>query len=149
MTTSQTPFLSEILGPEPIPSGKLAYFRRRLSNRIHQLVLAEFMRREQAGMITRAKLARKIGREPAQVTRWLGTSGNWTIDTLSDLSLGMACEPSLSMAPLSDAQTRSAHAENVADKVIIGSFGNGALLKAEARAGSTPNDPTYRWPVNA
>jgi len=122
MTTSQTPFLSEILGTEPIPSSKQAYFRRRLSNRIHQLILAEFMRRERAGTITRAKLARKIGREPAQVTRWLGASGNWTIDTLSDLALAMGCEPSISLTALADVSARQSSRRDADNKVVALKF---------------------------
>jgi hypothetical protein len=105
MTTSQTSFLSEILGNEPISSGKLAYFRGRLSNAIHALVLDEFARLENEGRITRAELARRIGRRPEQVTRWLGSAGNWTIDTFSDLLLAMKCEPSVSLTRLADAAT--------------------------------------------
>ena len=89
-------FLSEILSAEEIPLNKLAYFRGRLSNRIHELVLEEFMRLESEGKINRAVLAGRIGKEPAQITSWLGSAGNWTIDTLSDLMLGMGLEPSLS-----------------------------------------------------
>jgi len=104
MTTSQaTSFLSEILNGEPIPIGKLAYFRARLSNRIHELVLAEFVRLERERKINKAELARRLGRKPEQVTRWLGAAGNWTIETLSDLMLGMGCEPALSVTSLNDA----------------------------------------------
>lgn len=108
MTTSQpTSFLSEILSAAQIPIGKLAYFRARLSNRIHELVLAEFVRLEREGKINRAKLARRIGRKPEQVTRWLGASGNWTIETFSDLMLGMGYEPALSLTSLADTQAKS------------------------------------------
>lgn len=94
MTTSQeNSFLSEIQSGEPIPVAKLAYFRGRLSNRIHALVLEEFARLENEKKITRAELARRIARKPEQITRWLGTPGNWTFDTFSDLLLGMGCEP--------------------------------------------------------
>jgi hypothetical protein len=103
MTISQTSFLSEILNGETIPVGKLAYFRARLSNRLHELVLLEFDRLSKAGRINRAELAKRIGREPAQVTRWLGAPGNWTFDTFSDLALGMGCEPSVSLTALAGA----------------------------------------------
>lgn len=102
MTTSQTSFLSEILSGQPIPIGKLAYFRARLSNRIHELVLSEFMRLSEGGKITKAELAKRIGRKPEQVTRWLGASGNWTIETLSDLLLAMGREPKLALIDLVD-----------------------------------------------
>lgn len=104
MITSQTSFLSEILGGQPIPIGKLAYFRARLSNEIHELVLSEFVRLERENKINRAELARRIGRKPEQVTRWLGAPGNWTIETFSDLVLAMGYEPQLSLSPLAERQ---------------------------------------------
>jgi hypothetical protein len=109
MTTSQpTSFLSEILEGKPIPPSKLGYFRARLSNRLHELVLDTFVKREADGEITRAELARRIDRKPEQVSRWLGAPGNWTIDTASDLMLGMGCELGLFAIPLGQAQTSQA-----------------------------------------
>lgn len=78
----------------------LAYFRGRLGNKIHELVLAEFAAQEREGKTSRAKLARKIRRKPEQITRWLGSPGNWTLDTLSDLLLGMGLEPAVSARSL-------------------------------------------------
>jgi len=95
-----TTFLAEILNAEIIPEGKMAYFRSRLANRFHALVLTEFARLEAEGKINRATLAKRISREPAQITRWLGSAGNWTSDTLSDLLLGMGCEPGLTSVQL-------------------------------------------------
>jgi hypothetical protein len=106
MTTSlPTPFLSEIVDGSPIPPSKLGYFRARLSNRIHELVLEAFIKGESTGKISRAELARRIGRKPEQVTRWLGAPGNWTIETVSDLLLGMGCELGLSILPFAQEQT--------------------------------------------
>src|SRR5260370_19583218 len=101
MTTSQEQsFLTDILEGKPIPIGKLEYFRARLRSRFHQLVLDEFLRQEDLGKISKADLARRIGRKPEQISRWLGAAGNWTIDTVSDLLLGMSMEPELSVEPL-------------------------------------------------
>lgn len=101
MTTSQpTSFLSEIVSGATIPSEKLGYFRGRFGNKIHELVLDLFVELERAGKITRASLARRIGKAPEQVTRWLGAPGNWTLDTVSDLFLGMGYEPMLSVVDL-------------------------------------------------
>lgn len=47
--------------------------------------------------MNRADLARKIGRKPEQITRWLGAPGNWTSDTVSDLLLGLGCEPRMEL----------------------------------------------------
>jgi len=102
MTTSQTPFLSDILSGERIPGNKLGFFRARLSNRFHELVFAQFERLEREGKISRAALARRIGKKPEQITRLLGAPGNWTSDTFSDLLLGLGCEPRTELVDLSE-----------------------------------------------
>src|SRR5687767_14373506 len=96
MTTFQlTPLLSEILDAETISEDRLMYFRARLRNRIHAVVLSQFLKAEKEKGFTKADLARRLGRKPEQITRWLGLPGNWTIDTYSDLLLGMGYEPTL------------------------------------------------------
>jgi hypothetical protein len=101
MTTSQlVSFLSEIVSGAPIPPEKLGYFRGRLSNRLHELVLDLFSELEREGKITRAELARRIGRAPEQITRWFGGVGNVTTDTISDLLLGMGYELTLNAVNL-------------------------------------------------
>ena len=101
MTTyRKNSLLSDVLGAGPIPQRTLVYFRARLTNRIHQLILEEFSKREQGKTITRAELGRRIGRDAAQITRWLGSPSNCTTETLSDLLLGMKCEPALSINSL-------------------------------------------------
>lgn len=101
MTTSQpTPFLSEVIEGKRIPEEKLAYFRSRLKNRLHAFVLVQFSKLGREEQFTKADLARQLGKKPEQITRWLGAPGNWTLDTLSDLLLGMGFEPNLSAANL-------------------------------------------------
>lgn len=92
---------SEVRGADTaISVAMLAYFRGRFGNKIHELVLAEFAAQEREGKTSRAELARKIRRKPEQITRWLGSPGNWTLDTLSDLLLGMGLEPVVSARSL-------------------------------------------------
>src|SRR5258706_1057953 len=97
--TSPTHFLSDVLSPGPVPSGKLAYFRTRFSLALHQLVLKRFMELERSGF-SRAELARRIGKKPEQITRWFGSPGNWELETVSDLLIGMASEPAVSLVDL-------------------------------------------------
>ena len=87
MTISHTPDLfDEIRAGKPIPIGKLAYFRSRLRLEFYDFILRRFLAQEN---LTKAELARRIHRSPDVVNRWLGAPGNWTIDTLSDLLVGM------------------------------------------------------------
>ena len=87
MTISHTPVLfEEIINGEPIPTGKLEYFRTRLRLEFYDFVLRRFLAQEN---LTKAELARRIHRSPEIVNRWLAGPSNWTIDTLSDLLIGM------------------------------------------------------------
>ncbi|MDP1678578.1 MAG: hypothetical protein Q8L02_00360 [Candidatus Nitrotoga sp.] len=101
MPVYQKPISSKVQDVESIiPLGTLAYFRGRFSNKIHELVLEKFAALEREEKMNRAELARKIRRKPEQITRWLGSPGNWTLDTLSDLLLGMGMEPEVSVRSL-------------------------------------------------
>ena len=93
MTTSLVPSLREIAEGTKIPKATLLFFRERLKLELHQALLREFVRQERAGLVTRKKLAERIGKHPEQITRLLASPGNWTLGTLSDLFLGMGTEP--------------------------------------------------------
>lgn len=94
MTISPTPFLAEIAaghaGP-PIPSAKRAYFQQRLRLQVFNFLLGKFLD-AQNDKLTKAVLARRIGKTPDVVNRWLGAPSNLTLDTISDLLLGIAGE---------------------------------------------------------
>jgi hypothetical protein len=92
MNTSTTPMLSEISSGTPVPREKLAYFQERTRNRLYAYVLKKFIDQERSGRLSRAELARRIGRKPEVITRLLGAPGNWTIGTISDLLIGIAAE---------------------------------------------------------
>ncbi len=80
-----------------------AYFRQRQRNRLHDLVLRKFREASKEDGLTRANLARRMGRAPAVVTRLLQSPGNWRLDTLSDMLLAIAGEEIevASVSPLS------------------------------------------------
>lgn len=93
MTTyPTTSALYEVSAKLPIPLEKRAYFHARLSNRIYALVLNKFLEREKSENLTQAELGRRIGKRPEVINRLLGAPGNWTLETISDLLLGIAAE---------------------------------------------------------
>lgn len=103
MTTSPTAFLHEITNYQRIPVGKLAYFRARLQDRIYNLVVSAFLRKEASDLMTRSDLAARLHKDPAQITRYLASPGNWTLDTVSDLLLGVcAAELAVGIDPLAN-----------------------------------------------
>ena len=77
---------------EPLPPRMIFYHRERLRNRIFDCVVKALAERAAAGVATRALIARRLGKDPAQVTRWLSGPSNWTIDTISDLMAALNVE---------------------------------------------------------
>jgi hypothetical protein len=78
---SAAPTLSEPVGREPIDPATLAYFRQRNKGNAYNTVIEAF---EQSG-ISQTDLAARLHKGTDQVSRWLGSPGNWTLDTYSDL----------------------------------------------------------------
>jgi hypothetical protein len=88
------PFFSEIAGGHhgpAIPEAKRAYFQARLRNRLFNFIVERFLQEQRCGL-TKAALARRIGKTPDVVNRWLGAPSNLTLDTVSDLLLGIGAE---------------------------------------------------------
>lgn len=81
MSTSQDFALCEPHNGEKIDIATLAYMRARNRNRLFTLVLEEFERSN----LSQADLARRLGKKPEVVCRWLAAPGNWQLDTFSDL----------------------------------------------------------------
>ncbi|MCY4151978.1 MAG: hypothetical protein OXE94_07055 [Aestuariivita sp.] len=108
MTTSQNSLLSEVFNGDEIPLETLSYFRERFRDHLYDLVIEEFEKKYQNGDLTRADIAKQIGRRPEQITRWLGAPGNWTLETVSDLLLAITkSEPVVSLLPLEGRSPRN------------------------------------------
>lgn len=94
MTTSQEkPFLSTLFSKERPPEFVLGYLRSSFINRLHEAVLATFIELEKRKEISKSELARRLNKDPSQITRWLSGPGNWELETVSDMLAGMGCEP--------------------------------------------------------
>jgi hypothetical protein len=91
LQTQLSSSLSPSAGREEIPVPVRAYFEQRLRNRFYQFILDKFLQAEKSGL-TKAKLARKIGKTPDVINRWLGSPNNIQIDTACDLILGISGE---------------------------------------------------------
>ncbi len=81
MTTSAIHFLSKPTGRDPIDPATLAYMRQRNRGRVYSAVIDEFAK----SGISQADLAGRLHKGTDQISRWLGSPGNWTLDTVSDL----------------------------------------------------------------
>jgi DNA-binding phage protein len=91
-TSQPTSFLSEIHEGAPIPLNKLAYFRARTRYNLFDYIVTKFKEIEAQTGLSKAELARRIGCKPELITRRLSAPGNLTIDTISDLLIGIAGE---------------------------------------------------------
>ena len=93
MTSSATrDFLNEIVQGKRIPDAKLAYFGATLCNLIHQAILFGFAKAEKSQNLTKRELARRIGKKPEQITRWLAYPGNLTFNTAAEILIGMGIQ---------------------------------------------------------
>lgn len=81
MISYQTTTLSPPKSDEKVPNSTLSYFRSRNRHRLYSLVIKEF---KKSGL-SQAALARRLGKKPDIVCRWLSSPSNWQIDTISDL----------------------------------------------------------------
>src|ERR1700738_4182275 len=87
-------------GSGRIPPKTLQYFRNRLRSQLFDLVLAEYEKQAQQGF-TQRELAHRISRGSDQISRWFSAPGNWTLDTVSDLLLGISeAEPVVGLRKL-------------------------------------------------
>lgn len=94
MSISQTQFFSELAAGHfgaSIPEAKRSYFQARLRNRLFNFILDKFVEEQKNGL-TKAALARRIGKSPEIINRLLGAPSNLTLDTVSDLLLGIIAE---------------------------------------------------------
>ena len=105
MATFRVPSLS--LTEEVIPKRTIAYFTRRLRHHLHELVTNEFYSLAADEKITPGRLAKRLDKDPAQITRWLGAPGNWTLDTVAQLMVGVAVDPRFILKPLREKPQRS------------------------------------------
>lgn len=92
MDYSQTSTISsEIVSDAPLSAGTLAYLEARAKNTFYDYILTKFKEAEKSGL-TRAKLARRLGKGSDQISRLLGAPGNWTLGTVAELLVGIGRE---------------------------------------------------------
>lgn len=136
MTTFQTRLMNEIAaghnGP-PIPEAKRVYFQERFRGRFFEFMIERFLLAQAHGL-TKAKLARRIGKPPEVINRWLGAPSNLTLDSVSDLLLGISAEePEINGASLLNrSPTNYSHLDDASSAMTEPQSRNDAQQRATA-----------------
>ncbi|MGB3583234.1 MAG: helix-turn-helix transcriptional regulator [Roseiarcus sp.] len=91
MTYSQTSTLAvdtlaEPTGDDRVATSDIAYFTARNRRKIYSAVIKEF----KSSGITQTQLAKRLGKRPDVICRWLSGPGNWGVDTVSALLFGIS-----------------------------------------------------------
>ena len=75
-----------------IPPETLAYLTARTKNRTYDYILRKFLDKAKSDGLTKAELARRLGKRPEVINRLLGAPGNWGLETVAELLAGIAEE---------------------------------------------------------
>lgn len=96
-----------ILTGNKITPRDIFYFRQRQKSKVFHSVLASFVELAKSKGLTKKELAKRLNKDPAQLTRWFSGPGNWTLDTISDLLLAMGAEMKHEIVPINDGEQKS------------------------------------------
>lgn len=90
--------LTSALEEQTISEFWLGYFREELRSEINDALLECF----EASGLNKADIARKLDRQPEQITRWLSAPCNLETDTVSDLALALGPIPRVRFEKIED-----------------------------------------------
>lgn len=94
----------------PVSERDIYYYRQRAKNRIFELLTSFFAEEAERTGVTKRDIAERLRRDPAQITRWLSSPSNLTIDTISDLLLSLGAEMDYSVGKFAErAQSNEMH----------------------------------------
>lgn len=76
------------------------FYRRRLQSSIYHAFLRRFAELAEKEGLTKKELASEIEMDAGQLSRLFRSPGNWKLDTISDLLLGMGAELRVVVSPM-------------------------------------------------
>lgn len=77
---------------EPLPKREVFYYRRRFVNRVFSALAKFFAQEAESHGATKSVIAKRLGVDPAQITRWLAHPSNLTLESISDILLALEAE---------------------------------------------------------
>jgi len=120
MSTSQTSILHEIVYGKPISLRTRLLYRRRLQNRVQRLLHRAFRDEQKRTGLTQKEFAERIEKDKSKVNQWLSIPSNLTLETISDLLLGLGVDlDDLSVTPIADLIHETEDREKIKSAVIL------------------------------
>jgi transcriptional regulator with XRE-family HTH domain len=86
----------------PLSDRDIFYYRQRTKNRVFEALTSFFADEAERRGISKKEIAESLRRDPAQISRWLSSPSNLTLDTISDLLLSLEAEMDYSVAKFHD-----------------------------------------------
>ena len=83
---------------ETIDAGYLAFERRFQRTQMWDVVSEAIDKALEERNWSRKDIARRLGKDPAVISRWLSSPSNWQIDTIAELLCAIDAEPRLSVS---------------------------------------------------
>src|ERR1700692_4917434 len=94
----------------PVSEREIHYYRQSAKNHIFEALTSFFAEEAERTGVTKRDIAECLHRDPAQITRWLSSPSNLTIDSISDLLLSLGAEMDHAVAKFADrAQPNEIH----------------------------------------
>jgi transcriptional regulator with XRE-family HTH domain len=78
---------------EPKSAREIGYYATRYRHRFHANLLAFIVSQMKARNLTNKQIADRVGKDAAQLSRILSKPSNLTLDTISEILLGVDAEP--------------------------------------------------------
>lgn len=91
---------------ETISDRELRFYRKLRKNRVFNELMAYYASLAESQGLRKAHLAKRLGKDPSQITRWFAEPGNLNLDTLSDLLTSMDAEMSFRIVPAENSDNR-------------------------------------------
>lgn len=116
---------------------RIAYFRQRQRNHVYEAIVKALEEAAHTRGIKRKDIAKTLGKEPSQISRWLSGPANWGLDTISDLLLAVDAELNVHVCPFEEkVKSRPNYFHPLSEPA---SFTNGATSNVKSVEVSCPS----------
>jgi antitoxin component HigA of HigAB toxin-antitoxin module len=95
MTFSAEQYQERIGKNETVPKRIRSYYQQRFQQQVFARLALAFAERADEFNLTKSSLAALMGKDKSQINRILSHPTNMTLDTLSEISLALNCEPTV------------------------------------------------------